>query len=219
LHCNKEIKMNNMQKAGGMGALLLAVSFVLLIVANVVIPPSLGITGEADWGNPAKLSAVASAARIIGLIQILFAAAFTLTAPGLNDRLQERSPNLMRIATASGLGGAVLFLASGMFNFAAAPALASLYAQDPAAVTTADLAVAGGVADALITAAIFAAGWWALLASWAGLQGGLPKILSYLGLLFGALGILSFAIPPFNPLAALFGIVWSAWLGIVLRRS
>ena len=70
-----------------------------------------------------------------------------------------------------------------------------------------------------LTAAIFAAGWWALLASWAGLQGGLPKILSYLGLLFGALGILSFAIPPFNPLAALFGIVWSAWLGIVLRRS
>ena len=211
--------MKNLQKAGGMGALLLAVCFLLLIIANVVIPPSLGITEQADWGNPAKLSAVASASRIIGLIQILFAVAFTLTAPGLNDRLQERSPNLMRIATASGLGGAVLFLATGMFNFAAPLSLASLYAQNPAAVTTADLAVVGGVATGLITGAIFAAGWWALLASWAGLQGGLPKILSYLGLLFGGAAILSFAIPPLNPLSALLGIVWSAWLGIVLWRD
>jgi len=211
--------MKGLQKTAGVGALLLAASFVLLIVANVVIPPSLGITEQADWGNPAKLSAVASASRIIGLIQILFAVAFTLTAPGLNDWLQERSPNLMRIATASGLGGAVLFLATGMFNFAAPPALASLYTQNPAAVTTADLAVVGGVATGLITAAIFAAGWFILLASWAGLQGGLPKILSYLGLLCGAVSILAFAIPPFNPLGALLGIVWSAWLGIVLRRS
>jgi hypothetical protein len=71
----------------------------------------------------------------------------------------------------------------------------------------------------LIRASIFAAGWWALLASWAGLQGGLPKILSYLGLLFGAAAILSFAIPPLNPLSALLGIVWSAWLGISLLRE
>ena len=178
--------MKGLQKVSGVGALLLAVSFVLLIVGNVVVASRLDAT---------------SSSRIVGLIQILFAVGFTLTAPGLNDRLQERSPNLMRIATASGLGGAVLFLATGMFNFGAPPA------------------AVGDVGTALIRASIFAAGWWALLASWAGLQGGLPKILSYLGLLFGAAAILSFAIPPFNPLSALFGIVWSAWLGITLLRE
>lgn len=178
--------MKGLQKVSGVGALLLALSFVLLIVGNVVVPSNLD---------------EASSSRIIGLIQILFAVAFMLTAPGLNDRLQESSPNLMRIATASGLGAAVLFLATGMFNFGAPPA------------------AVGDVGTALIRASIFAAGWWALLASWAGLQGGLPRILSYMGLLFGAAGILSFAIPPLNPIGALLGIVWSAWLGMVLLRS
>ena len=83
----------------------------------------------------------------------------------------------------------------------------------------ADLVLGGGVADGLLTAAIFASGWFVFLASWAALRGGLPKILSYLGLLFGAVSILAFAIPPFILIGVLLGIVWGIWLGIVLLRE
>lgn len=211
--------MKGLQKVGGVSALLFGVSFVLLIVSNAVIQPSLGITGPADQVNPAKLLPLASTLRILFSIPILFAVAVSLTTLALNERLQERAPALMRIATASGLGGAALFLGSGMFSFAVLPALASIYAQNPAGVTTTDLALAGGVADGLVTAAIFASGWWVLLASWAALQGGLPKILSYVGLLFGAVSILAFAIPPFTIVGALVGIVWAFWVGIALLRE
>jgi hypothetical protein len=211
--------MKGIQRVGGVGALLFGASFALLIVSNAVIQPNLGITGLADGINPAKVFPVVSTLRLVFSIPILFAVAASLTALGLNDRLREGAPTLMRIATNSGLSGAVLFLASGMFAFVALPELASVYSQSSAAVSTADLALADGVATGLLTAGIFASGWWVLLANWAALQGGLPKILSYVGLLFGALSILAFAIPPFSIIGAFVGIAWALWLGIVLWRG
>jgi hypothetical protein len=214
----KETAMKGLQKVGAAGAVLMAISFVLLIVGNAVILPSLGI-GQADQDNPAKLLPVASTVRLLYSIPILFAAAFTLTTLGLNERLQEQSPGLMRIATASGLGAAVLFLAAGMFAFGGLQVLGDIYARDPASVTATDLALADQVDTGLLAAGVFAAGWWALLCNWAGLQGGLPRLLSYLGLLFGVLGILGFAIPAVSILGALVGIVWAVWLAIVLWTS
>jgi hypothetical protein len=208
--------VKGLQRLAGVGALLLAASFVLLIVSNAIIQPGLGLNSPADQLNPAKVFPVASTLRLVFSVPILFAVAFTLIVVGLNDRLQERSPGLMRLALASGLGGAVLFLASGMFAFDGLAVLAGLYAQSPASVTAGDLALAGGVSDGLLTAGIFAAGWFVALASWAALRGGLPRILNYLGLLFGVLSILAFAIPPFSLLGGVVGLVWAVWLAIAL---
>ena len=65
-------------------------------------------------------------------------------------------------------------------------------------------------------------GLWTLLISWAALRaGGLPKVLNYLGLLVGMVGILSL-FPGLTDLTGLFGIsqlIWFVWLGIVLLRS
>jgi hypothetical protein len=211
--------MKNLQKIGSIGAWLFGAAFILLIVSNAVIQPNLGITGPADGINPAKVFPVVSTLRLLFSIPILFAIAVSLTTLALNERLQEHAPTRMRIATASGLGGAVLFLGAGMLASVVLPELASVYAQNSAGVTSADLALADGIATGLLTAAIFASGWWVVLASWAAFQGGLPTILNYLGLLFGGLSILAFVISPFTILAAFVGIVWAMWLGIVLWRG
>jgi hypothetical protein len=65
-------------------------------------------------------------------------------------------------------------------------------------------------------------GVWVLLISWAALKtDGLTKGLNFLGLLVGALGIISI-LPGLTDLTGLFGIsqmIWFVWLGIVLLRS
>ena len=61
-----------------------------------------------------------------------------------------------------------------------------------------------------------------LLVSLAALRaGGLPKGLSILGLLVGAVGIITI-IPALNALTGVFGlgqIIWFVWLGIILLRN
>jgi hypothetical protein len=64
-------------------------------------------------------------------------------------------------------------------------------------------------------------GLWTLLVSLAALRtGGFPKILNILGMLVGAVGIISL-IPGLADLGGVFGlgqIVWFVWLGIVMLR-
>jgi hypothetical protein len=208
--------MKGLQKIGAIGALLLGVAFVLLILGDAVIQPSLGLNTPADLANPAKVFPLVSTLRLVFAVPILFGVATSLTALALDERLQARAPALMRISTASGLAGAVLFLAAGIFSFVGLPELAGVYAENPASVTPAVFAVADTVATGLLTAAIFASGWWVLLASWAALQGGLPKLLNYLGLLFGAVSILALIIPPLAAVGGFVGLVWAFWTGIAL---
>jgi hypothetical protein len=211
--------MKGLRQAGSFGALLFALSFILLFLSLAVFQPSLGVNGPADGINPAKILPQASAFRLLFAIPILFGAGVCLAALALNDRLQAQAPSRMRIATAAAVIGSTLFLAAGSLGFVALPELATVYAQNATAVTTADMALVDGIATALLTTGILASGWWVLLASWAALAGSLPKILAYIGLLFGLVSILAFVISPLTIVGAALGIVWAVWLGIVLMRE
>jgi hypothetical protein len=211
--------MKGLRQAGSVGALLFALSFILLFLSLAVIQPSLGVIGPADGINPAKILPQASAFRLLFAIPILFGAGVCLTALALNDRLQAQAPSRMRIATAAAVIGSALFVAAGSLGFVALPELASVYAQNASGVTTAEMALIDGIATALLTAGVLAAGWWVLLASLAALAGGLPKILAYVGLLFGLVAILAFVISPLTIVGAILGIVWAVWVGIVLMRE
>jgi len=61
-----------------------------------------------------------------------------------------------------------------------------------------------------------------LLISIAGILGGLlPKSLNYLGIILGAVGIISI-VPGLTDLCSVFGmiqIIWFIWLGIVLLKQ
>jgi len=66
-------------------------------------------------------------------------------------------------------------------------------------------------------------GLWALLVSLAALRtGGLPRGLNILGLLVGAVGIISIIPGLIDLMIGVFGlsqIIWFVWLGILLLRS
>jgi len=213
--------MKGLQKIGGVAALIQGILFIVFPLFHFAILPSLGLaatTGPNILADPAKVLPAASQSPLVtifGLLDVPVAACLLLIVLALHERLQSDSPNMIRIATGSGLVGTVLFLAVGMGRFAGISQLSALYPQDQASVATAYLA-ASTVVEGLNSAAVFAYGWWVLLASWAGLKTGrLPKLLSYLGLLLGLTGIITFLFP----VPPILGIIWFLWLGAVLLRN
>ena len=213
--------MKSLQKIGGIAALTQGILFIVFPVFLFAILPSQGLeatTGPNVLADPAKVLPVAAKSPIVSIFSLLdvpVAVCLLLITLALHERLQSDSPMMIRIATGSGLVGTVLFLAVGMGRFASVSQLSALYLQDQTSVATAYLA-AGTVVEGLNNAAVFAYGWWVLLASWASLKTGrLPKLLCYLGLLLGLTGIITFLFP----VPPMLGIIWFLWLGAVLLRN
>lgn len=212
-------------KIGAYAALLLGVVFATHGLYGLVILPGQGISSVDDFTNPAKLLAYMNNQPVLfsinNLIIIIIAPILLVLALAIYERLRADSPNLMRIATNSAVVGTALFLAAGMIRIYALPQLLSAYAKNQAGFASA-VQAARYLEIALGAAAIFAFGWWVLLTSWAALKKGwLPQILNYIGLLVGALAIVTFLFPglPVYGLVSAPGAVWSLWLGFSLWQE
>ena len=217
--------MNGLQKLGGIGALLQGAAFVIILVTFFVVLPGQGITAiPNDLENPAKvLPAVANQLLLTiglwGVEDLIFAMGLIVAVAALYYRLQAPSASVMGIATIAGVIATGLFLANAMVGIFGIQELAGLYAQNPALAASAFLPIIL-MRFGLGFGGVFAYGWWVFLASWVALQARwLPRVLNYLGLLFGVLSILSVVIPPLGFLGPIVGIVWVVWLGIILLRQ
>ena len=212
--------MNNLQKMGGVAALVEAATYLVgIVVAFTVLAP----IWELD---PAQYVAFLVDNQnfmhiwhlIIYLVNGIFLIVLVLA---LYERLKAGSPAMAQVATAVGLIWAGLIIASGLLIINDLGVIADLYAQDPAQAATIWVALSA-VENGLGGAVELPGGLWVLLVSWAALQGGeLPKALNYLGLLVGTVGVVT-AVPGLGELGAVFGlgsIVWFMGLGIVLLRS
>ena len=129
----------------------------------------------------------------------------------------------MQVATAIGIIWAGSLIASGMVANAGIAPVVALYAKDPAqaALTWQGIeSVASGLGNGN---GEILGGLWALLVSLAALRaGGLPKGLNILGLLVGAVGIISIIPGLTEVVVGIFGlgqIIWFVWLGIILIRN
>ena len=136
--------------------------------------------------------------------------------------LQVGAPALMQVATVIGIIWAGSLIASGMVANAALTSVVALNTTDPsqAALTWQGIEpVIDGLGNAN---GEILGGLMTLLISLAALRAGeLPKGLNILGLLVGAVGVVTI-IPALNALVAVFGlgqIIWFIWMGIVLLRS
>jgi len=161
----------------------------------------------------------------------LFAVFLILTVLGAHDRLHTGSPALLRLATAVGLVATTLILANGTICNSVLQ-LARDYPQNQAtaATTFRTLTLVSSNGVGLVSGGIFAYGWWALLVSWAALRTATwPRPLHYLGLVFGAAGILAIAIPALGFLGPVVGSQRTdtghglsrsvSWLGLCLKPS
>ena len=217
--------MNTSQKAAGIGALLQGLSFVSVLVLIFAILPGFGFQGPNEFADPAKvLPFIASqpllAFRLFGG-DILFAVFLILTVMGLYERLQTHSPALMRLATVAGVIATAFILANGTIGYSFHQ-LAGLYPQNRETAETVflTLTLVSSNGAGILTGGIFAYGWWAVLVSWVALRvGTFPKVLNYLGMLFGLAGIGAILIQPLGFLGVFVGMVWCLWLGVALLRA
>ena len=157
------------------------------------------------------------------LMYVFFGVFLIVLTLALYDRLKSGAPALMQVATVIGIIWAGSLIASGMVSNAGINPVIALYATDPAqaALSWQGIeSVASGLGNGN---GEILGGLMALLISLAALQGGgLPKGLSFLGLLVGAAGILSLIPGLTDLMTGVFGLsqsIWFVWLGTVLLRS
>jgi Domain of unknown function (DUF4386) len=218
------MNMKDLQKIGGVAALLEAATFVvgfalyftLLASANY---GSLAIDPLENVAFLVENQAMMYAWNLI--IYVAFGVFLVVLAQALYERLKVGSPALAQIATAFGLIWAGLVIASGMVANIGASTIVSLYEKDPAQAASVWLTLQF-VVNGLGGGNEIVGGLWVLLISWAALRmGGLPRALNYLGVVVSVAGLLT-VIPVLGDLGAIFGlgtIVWFAWLGIVMLRG
>ena len=215
--------MNNLQKMGGIAALIEAAAYVIGIALFVTL---LAPYGAGDVEPVQKVAFLVDNQAIMYIwnliIYVVFGVCLVVLALALYERLRAGSPAVMQTATAFGLIWAGLVIASGMvFNIGCLGTVVDLYVQDPAQAASVWLAIAS-VQDGLGGGVEIVGGLWTLLLSWAALRaGGLPKALNYLGLVIGVAGLAT-VVPALGELGAVFGllqIVWFVWLGIVMLRG
>jgi hypothetical protein len=187
--------MNNLQKLGGVAALIEALAYAIGFVGVLTLFTPYFIGDELDAvGRVAFIVdhlAVMQAWYLV--LYVVFGVSLVLLAVALHERLKAGSPAMMQVATAFGLIWTGLVLASGMIFVIGLDTVALLHGDDPAqaapiwrAIEAVGTALGGGVE--------IVGGLWLLLVSWAALRsGGLPRALNIVGLVAGVAGLLTLA--------------------------
>lgn len=206
-----------LQKIGGVASIGFACLCAIFLVFFFLVCPRLGLVGSSDWIDPVKINAAWSTSPItlvlFNFVPILFSIALILIALALRERMQAGVPNLMRVVVIGVSITCALLLASALIEITTSPTIASAQNLSTRRAVTA-------IYFGLIFAGDHAMGWVLLLIGWAALKTRcLPRILSYLTMLYGIVLVLEFAVPPFMNVGVILGIIWGMWLGVVLLRS
>lgn len=213
--------MKNLQKMGGVAALYLAAAYLVGIVLFLFVLDYPNIVEPAQ-----KVALLVDKQMVIYitnlLMYVIFGVFLVVLVLALYERLKSGAPAIMQMATAIGVIWAGVLIASGSVSNAGIAPVVALYGKDPAQAALGWMAIES-VANGLGGAnGEILGGLLMLLVSWAAFRaGGLPKGLNYLGVLVGAVGLIS-TVPGLHDLAGLFGmsqIVWFVWLGIIMLRG
>lgn len=213
--------MKTLQKSGGYAALYMAIAYLIGLILFIVVLDYPGITDPAQ-----KVALLVEKPMVIFatnlFMYVFFGVSLVVLSLALYDRLKAGAPALMQAAAALGIIWAGSLIASGMVSNAGIDPTVALYGTDPtqAALSWQGIEIVAtglGNGNGEILGGLFT-----LLVGLAALRGDeLPKVLNYLGLLIGLVGIVTVN-PGLTDLTGVFGLsqmVWFVWLGIVLLRG
>lgn len=202
--------MKTLQKSGGFAALCLAVAYLIGLVLFIVVLDYPSITDPAQ-----KVALLVEKQMVVFttnlLMYVFFGAFLVVLSLALYDRLKSGAQGTMQVATALGIIWAGSLIAGGMVSNAGIEPTIALYATDPAqaalswqGIETVASGLSNGNGEIL-------GGLFTLLVSLAALRtGGLPKGLGILGLLVGAVGVLTL-IPGLTDLVSVLGLSQMVW--------
>ena len=217
--------MKNLQKMGGIAALIGAATNLLALVMFITLLAPKGY-GSDDPGQIVAFFADNHALMRVWyqIIFLVFGVSLIFLSLALYERLKAGSPALAQAVTTFGLIWAVLVIVIGTLTINDLSTVVRLYGENPAQSATVWLtldSVENGLGnnggETMVNAL------WFLLLSWVALRAReLPRVLNYLGVVTGVAGILSvvLALPALTAVYAFGLIIWLVWLGIfMLRRS
>jgi len=214
--------MKTIQKIGGFAALYQAVAYLIGIGLFLVVLNYPSITSPAQ--KVALLVEKQMVIFITNLLMYVFFGVFLIVLSlALYDRLKSSVPAIMQVANVIGIIWAGSLIASGMVANAGIAPVIALYAKDPvqAALSWQGIeSVASGLGNGN---GEILGGLWTLLVSLAALRvGEFSKGLNILGMLVGAVGIISIIPILTEMMIGIFGMsqmIWFVWLGIVLLSN
>jgi hypothetical protein len=218
--------MKNLQKMGGIAALIGAATIILgaVVYATLLVPKGFGSNNPDPSRIVALLADNQATMRLwLQIIWLAFGACLIFLSLALHERLKAGSPELAQAVTIFTLIWAVLVIVVGTLSINDLDTVVRLFGQDPAqaatvwlTLDTVETGLGAGGGETIVT------GLWLLLLSWTAFQArALPRLLNYLGVVVGLAGVLyvftaSDAVLSVNALGL---IVWFVWLGIVMLRS
>ena len=216
--------MNDLQKTGGVAALIHGAAYAVAIVWFVILLLPLLNAG------PRQHMAFVADNQAIMYVAILISywvpgSTLVVIALALYERMKNGSPALMQIATVFGCIWAALIIGSGNLMLSDFGVVAKLYGNNPVQAETVWLGL-DAVETGIVSGNEIVGSMWVLLLSLAAMRTkGLPRGLNYLGVALGVVGILTGIlafIPAVKDIIMIFGlgmIAWSAWVGIVMLRN
>lgn len=188
-------------KVGAYAAFVQALALLAVVIFGLVIERNYGLTGAADFMDLKKVQHYVNNAPALyfldNFVSTILAASILVLAMVMDERLRGQPSLWRRVATNAAVISAALFLGRTMIGL-----------MSPA--------FWGTIVIPMVLAAIFAYGWWVFLTCWVAMKGGLPRPLTYLGLVWGSLGMIAFRVLPFTVFAPVLGVIWAAWLGLTL---
>src|SRR5512136_761189 len=186
--------MKNLQKMGGIAALIGAATNLFALVTLITLLAPKGYGSDDPGQTVAFLADNQAFMRVWYLIiYLVFGVSLVFLVLALYERLKAGSPALAQAVTTLGLIWAVLVIVNGTLAINNLSTVVKLYGENPAqaetvwlTLDTVEAGLGGGGGETMVSAL------WLLLLGWVASRAReLPRVLNYLGVVVGLAGILS----------------------------